>query len=278
MNEQLKIASQTAAGADDQPFVISDLTGGILRLTLNRPASRNPLSEGMLAGLQAALDEAAENMKVRAIIIASEGPGFCGGHDLKQMTSHRTDDDKGRQYFTDIFATCATMMQTIVAHPKVIIAEVQGIATAAGCQLVAASDLAVASTAARFGVNGINSGLFCSTPMVALSRNIGRKRAMELLTLGGMMSADEALEAGLVNKVVSPDELRSMADEMAAGLAARPNAVLKMGKQAFYKQIELPLAEAYALTSKTIVDNMMMDDAREGIGAFIDKRDPKWTT
>jgi enoyl-CoA hydratase/carnithine racemase len=170
------------------------------------------------------------------------------------------------------------MMQTIVSHPKVIIAQVQGIATAAGCQLVAACDLAVASSAARFGVNGINSGLFCSTPMVALSRNIGRKRAMELLTLGEMLSADEALEAGLVNQVVSPDELHSQTDAMAARLAARPSAVLALGKQAFYAQAELPLAEAYELTSKAIVDNMMMDDAREGIGAFIDKRDPKWKT
>ena len=262
----------------DEPVLLRDLNAGVLRLTMNRPRQRNPLGEAMLAALQEALDEAAENDDGRAIVIASEGPGFCGGHDLKEMTSHRSDDDGGRAYFEQIFATCAKMMQTVGQHPKVIIAQVQGIATAAGCQLVAACDLAVASSEARFGVNGINSGLFCSTPMVALSRNIGRKRAMELLTLGEMMSAAEALEAGLVNRVVAPDALKAETDQMAGRLASRPSAVLKLGKQAFYRQLEMPLAEAYAFTSKKIVDNMMMDDAREGIGAFIEKRDPKWTT
>ncbi|NNE24353.1 MAG: enoyl-CoA hydratase [Rhizobiales bacterium] len=278
MSVQSEPLAPEVAGQDEGPVLLSSLSAGVLRLTMNRPRSRNPLSEAMLSSLQSALDDAAVNKDVRAIVIASEGPGFCGGHDLKQMTARRSDEDGGRQYFTDIFAACATMMQTIVSHPKVIIAQVQGIATAAGCQLVAACDLAIASTAARFGVNGINSGLFCSTPMVALSRNIGRKRAMELLTLGEMLSAAEALEAGLVNQVVAPDELQRQTDEMAARLAARPSAVLALGKQAFYAQIELPLAEAYELTSKAIVDNMMMADAREGIGAFIDKRDPKWTT
>lgn len=268
-----------ATAADkDEPVLLSVLDSGILRLTMNRPRSRNPLSEAMLAALQAALDAAAEDAGVRAIIIAGEGPGFCGGHDLKEMTGHRGDDDGGKVYFTEIFATCSKLMQTIVSHPKVIIAEVHGIATAAGCQLVAACDLAVASTQALFGVNGINSGLFCSTPMVALSRNISRKRAMELLTLGDMLSAEEALAAGLVNKVVPFNDLGLATDTMAATLAARPSAVLKLGKQAFYRQLEMPLDEAYEFTSKTIVDNMMMDDAREGIGAFIDKRDPKWTT
>lgn len=278
MSVQSETLMPAAADKDDGPILLSDLSGGVLRLTMNRPGSRNPLSEAMLACLQSALDDAAGNSDVRAIVIASEGPGFCGGHDLKQMTARRSDEDGGRQYFTDLFGACAKMMQTIVSHPKVIIAQVQGIATAAGCQLVAACDLAVASSAARFGVNGINSGLFCSTPMVALSRNIGRKRAMELLTLGEMLSADEALEAGLVNLVVSPDELQHAADDMAARLAARSSAVLTLGKQAFYAQAELPLADAYELTSKAIVDNMMMDDAREGISAFIEKRDPKWTT
>jgi enoyl-CoA hydratase/carnithine racemase len=269
---------QTDAVGSGEPILLSSLSDGVLRLTLNRPRQRNPLSEAMLAHLQDALDGAADDKAVRAIVIAAEGAGFCGGHDLKEMTAHRGDTDGGRAYFEHIFSTCATMMQTVVAHPKVIIAEVQGIATAAGCQLVAACDLAVASTAARFGVNGINSGLFCSTPMVALSRNIPRKRAIELLTLGEMMSAAEALDAGLVNQVVEPEDLRSAADAMAARLAARPSAVLKLGKQAFYRQLEMPLGEAYTFTSKTIVDNMMMDDAREGIGAFIEKRDPKWKT
>ncbi|MGI9464210.1 MAG: enoyl-CoA hydratase [Aestuariivirgaceae bacterium] len=269
---------QETAKDHNDPVLLSTLQDGVLRLTLNRPASRNTLSEAMLAALQAALDDAAEDADVRAIVIAANGPGFCGGHDLKQMTARRSDEDGGRGYFDWIYNVCAKMMQTIVSHPKVIVAEVQGIATAAGCQLVAACDMAVASAEARFGVNGINSGLFCSTPMVALSRNVSRKRAMELLTLGDMMSAGEAMEAGLVNRVVAPDDLRAEADQMAAGLAAQSSSVLTLGKQAFYRQLEMPLNEAYQFASEKIVDNMMMDDAREGIDAFIDKRDPKWTT
>ncbi len=262
----------------NDPVLLSTQSGGVLRATMNRPAARNTLSEAMLAALQAALDEAADDAQVRAIVIAAQGPGFCGGHDLKEMTAHRIDEDGGRRYYTQIFDTCSTMMQTIVSHPKVIIAEVQGIAAAAGCQLVAACDMAIASASARFGVNGINSGVFCSTQMVALSRNISRKRVMELLSLGEMMSAAEALAAGLVNRVVAADDLRAEADAMAATLAARPSGVLKLGKQAFYRQLEMPLDEAYRFTAETIVDNMMMDDAREGIDAFIAKRDPKWTT
>ncbi len=262
----------------NDPVLLSTQSGGVLRATMNRPAARNTLSEAMLAALQAALDEAADDAQVRAIVIAAQGPGFCGGHDLKEMTAHRIDEDGGRRYYTQIFDTCSKMMQTIVSHPKVIIAEVQGIAAAAGCQLVAACDMAIASASARFGVNGINSGVFCSTPMVALSRNISRKRVMELLSLGEMMSAAEALAAGLVNRVVAADDLRAEADAMAATLAARPSGVLKLGKQAFYRQLEMPLDEAYRFTAETIVDNMMMDDAREGIDAFIAKRDPKWTT
>ncbi len=262
----------------NDPILLSALDEGVLRLTMNRPAGRNTLSEEMLDALQTALDEAAENADVRAIVIAANGPGFCGGHDLKEMTARRSDEDGGRDYFVWIYNVCSKMMQTIVSHPKVIIAEVQGTATAAGCQLVAACDMAVASSDAHFGVNGINSGLFCSTPMVALSRNISRKRAMELLTLGEMMTAGEAMEAGLVNRVVDPDELRAATDAMAARLAAQSSSVLKLGKQAFYRQLEMPLNEAYRFASETIVENMMMDDAREGIGAFIEKRDPKWTT
>ena len=258
--------------------LLSTLSDGVLRLTMNRPERRNTLSDAMLAALQDALDQAAENAEVRAIVLAAKGPGFCGGHDLKEMTARRSDSDGGRAYYTELFDTCSKMMLTIVNHPNVIIAEVQGTATAAGCQLVAACDLAVASSEARFGVNGINSGLFCSTPMVALSRNISRKRAMEMLTLGEMMTAQEAKEAGLVNRVVEPDNLRKEADKMAAGLASRAAGVLKLGKQAFYRQLEMPLDEAYPFASQTIVDNMMMDDAREGIGAFIEKRDPKWKT
>ncbi len=269
-----------AAGAADPALqvLLSHVDGGVLRLTLNRPRQRNPLSQAMLAALTEALQQAAADKTVRAIIIDAEGPGFCGGHDLKEMTAHRGDADGGKAYFEQTFHACATLMQAIVGHPKVIVAQVQGIATAAGCQLVAACDLAVASTEARFGVNGINSGLFCSTPMVALSRNIARKRAMALLTLGELMSAEEAEQAGLVNRVVAPGELEQAADDMAARLAARPGAVLALGKQAFYRQLEMPLDSAYDFTGKVIVENMLMDDAVEGIGAFIDKREPKWTT
>lgn len=262
----------------EEAVLLAAQADGVLRLTLNRARQRNPLSEAMIAAITDALEQARNDDAVRAIIIGADGPGFCGGHDLKEMTSHRSDPDGGRAYYEKIFASCANMMQSIVHHPKVIIAQVQGIATAAGCQMVAACDLAVASTEARFGVNGINSGLFCSTPMVALSRNIPRKRAMALLTLGELMSAGEAAQYGLVNRVVAPGDLVGEAEEVAARLVARPGAVLALGKQAFYRQLEMPLDAAYEFTSRVIVDNMMMDDAVEGIGAFIDKRDPKWTT
>ncbi len=274
-------ASKSPGAIDEEAgdIVLSALSGtGVLRITMNRPRRRNALSQAMLAAIQGELEAAADNASVRAIVIAANGPGFCGGHDLKEMTGHRGDVDGGRAHFEATFAACATVMQTIVAHPKVIVAQVQGIATAAGCQLVAACDLAVASSAARFGVNGINSGLFCSTPMVALSRNIPRKRAMELLTLGELMDADEARAAGLVNRVVAPDELTGATDDMAERLASRASAVLKLGKQAFYRQLEMPLDEAYAFTSTVIVDNMLLDDAIEGIGAFLDKRKPDWKT
>jgi enoyl-CoA hydratase/carnithine racemase len=271
------LPTQSHPDAASQAILLKTLANdGVLRLTLNRPSQRNPLSQAMLAALQAALDDAAGDNAVRAIIIAANGPGFCGGHDLREMTAHRGDPDGGRAHFEQTFSRCATLMQTIVNHPHVIVAEVQGIATAAGCQLVAACDLAVASNMAQFGVNGINSGLFCSTPMVALSRNIPRKRAMALLTLGELMSAEEALEVGLVNEVVEPEDLTAAGDELAGRLASRAAAVLKLGKQAFYRQLEMPLDEAYAFTSRVIVDNMLMDDAVEGIGAFLDKRKPEW--
>ncbi len=258
------------------PLLSIENTGSILRLTLMRGAQRNPLSFAMLDAIVGALEAAAADKSVRAIIIAGEAPGFCGGHDLKEMTSHRIDEDGGRAFYEALFARCSEMMQMIVAHPKIIIAEVNGIATAAGCQLVAACDMAVAGASARFGVNGINSGLFCSTPMVALSRNIGRKRAMELLTTGALMNAHEAMTAGIVNRICADDDLGKTTQQLAATLAERSQAVLALGKKAFYEQIEMPLDQAYRHTSKVIVDNMMMKDAQEGIGAFLDKRKPEW--
>lgn len=258
------------------PLLRVENTGSILRLTLMRGQQRNPLSFAMLDAIVEALEAAATDRSARAIIIAGEAPGFCGGHDLKEMTSHRTDNDGGRAFYQALFARCSEMMQMIVAHPKVIIAEVNGIATAAGCQLVAACDMAVAGASARFGVNGINSGLFCSTPMVALSRNIGRKRAMELLTTGALMNAHEAMTAGIVNRICADDDLGETTQQLAETLAERSQAVLALGKKAFYEQLEMPLDEAYRHTSNVIVDNMMMKDAEEGIGAFLDKRKPEW--
>lgn len=258
------------------PLLSAETTGSVLRLTLMRGSQRNPLSTAMLDALIAALEAAATDRSVRAIVIAGEAPGFCGGHDLKEMTSHRTDGDGGRAFYEALFARCSQMMQMIVAHPKIVIAEVNGIATAAGCQLVAACDMAVAGASARFGVNGINSGLFCSTPMVALSRNVGRKRAMELLTTGGLMNADEAMAAGIINRVCADDDLAMVTQQLAAKLVERSQAVLALGKKAFYEQLEMPLEQAYRHTSQVIVDNMMMKDAQEGIGAFLEKRKPEW--
>ncbi len=258
------------------PLLSAEQAGSILRLTLMRGQKRNPLSFAMLDAIVDALDAAATDKAVRAIIIAGEAPGFCGGHDLKEMTAHRSDNDGGRAFYEALFARCSTMMQMIVGHPKVIIAEVNGIATAAGCQLVAACDMAVAGASARFGVNGIDSGLFCSTPMVALSRNIGRKRAMELLTTGALMNAHEAMTAGIVNRICADDDLTATTEQLARTLAERSQAVLALGKKAFYEQLEMPLDEAYRHTSKVIVDNMMMKDAQEGIGAFLEKRKPDW--
>ncbi len=248
---------------------------GVLRLTLANPPA-NALSEGMLDALQAALDEAAADPSVRVVVIAAEGKLFSGGHDLKEMTAHRADADKGRAYFEDIFGRCSRMMQTIRALPKPVVAEVAGLATAAGCQLVASCDIVIASASATFGVNGIDVGLFCSTPMVALSRNVGPKTALDMLMTGEMIDADRALAAGLVSRVVRPDELRAATDAVVERLLARPPHVLALGKKAFYEQQRMPLAEAYDFASATIVGNMLMDEAKEGIGAFIGKRKPMW--
>jgi enoyl-CoA hydratase/carnithine racemase len=248
---------------------------GVLRLILANPPA-NALSEAMLDALQAAFRDAAADQSVRVVVIAAEGKLFSGGHDLKQMTMHRADRDTGRGYFEDIFAQCSAVMQAIVALPKPVVAEVSGIATAAGCQLVASCDIVIASASARFGVNGIDVGLFCSTPMVALSRNIGPKAALDMLMTGEMIDADRALAAGLVSRVVQPDQLRAETDAVVERLLARPSSVLALGKKAFYDQLRLPLDEAYRLGSATIVYNMLMQEAEEGIGAFIEKRKPNW--
>ena len=213
---------------------------------------------------------------MRVVIIAAEGRIFSGGHDLKEMHARRADPDGGRAYFEDVFGRCSRLMQSVLALPKPVVAEVGGLATAAGCQLVASCDIAVASEAARFGVNGIDVGLFCSTPMVALSRNIGAKTALDMLMTGEMIDAGRALAAGLVSRVVAPDRLRAETESVVARLLARPASVLALGKRAFYEQLRLPVAEAYRLGSAAIVDNMLMEEAAEGIAAFIGKRKPAW--
>lgn len=249
---------------------------GILRLTLNDIARRNALSEEMLAQLGEAIAEAGADPAVRVVVVAAEGPAFCAGHDLKELTAARTASDGGQAYFARIMALCSAVMQGIVACPKPVIAEVTGIATAAGCQLVASCDLAIAADSAQFSTPGVHIGLFCSTPMVALSRNVAAKHAMEMLLTGDMIPASRAAEIGLINKAVPPEDLRQATLDMAAKIAAKSGMTLAVGKRAFYAQLQMPLAEAYDHASEVMVRNMLARDAREGIGAFIEKRSPEW--
>jgi enoyl-CoA hydratase/carnithine racemase len=250
--------------------------GQIAVLTLNRPAARNSLSESLLKALSAALADIAGDDSVRAVVIAASGPAFCAGHDLKELTSRRSDADGGRAYFQHIMTTCSAMMQQIVNLPQPVIACVQGVASAAGCQLVASCDLAVASEAAKFATPGVDIGLFCSTPMIALSRNVSRKRAMEMLLTGDMVEAKRAAEIGLVNRVVPHGTERDAALALANQIASKSAYVQKIGKEAFYRQLEMPLADAYAYASQVMTENMMARDAEEGICAFIEKRKPSW--
>lgn len=261
---------------EDAPLLLRENVGSIAVITLNRPEQRNTLSEEVIAALHAALDEIAADRAIRALVIAARGPAFSSGHDLKQLTSHRGDADGGRGYFARTMQACSAMMQAIVGLPKPVIAAVQGIATAAGCQLVASCDLAVASEAARFATSGIDAGLFCSTPMVALSRNVARKHAMEMLMTGEMISAERAREIGLVNHVVVAGHEREAAIALAKKIARKSALAIRLGKQAFYRQAEMSLADAYRLTAEVMTENMMAFDAIEGIGAFIEKREPKW--
>ena len=263
--------------ADQAPVLREAEADGRVRLTLNRPEARNSLSYALLDSLLAALRRHAEDARTKVIIIDANGPGFCAGHDLKELTAARQQPDKGQAFFEQTMAQCSAVMQAIVRNPKPVIASVQGIATAAGCQLVASCDLAVASTQARFATPGVHIGLFCSTPMVALSRNIGRKQAMEMLLTGEMISAEQALAWGLVNRVCGADELAARTDELAGLIASKPAATVKTGKQAFYRQAEMGLADAYDYTAAVMVENMLARDAEEGIGAFLEKRPPNWT-
>jgi enoyl-CoA hydratase/carnithine racemase len=258
---------QTARASQTQPpILLRESLGSIALLTLNRPDARNSLSEGLIAELHAAHAR---------VVIAANGPAFSAGHDMKELTARRSDPDRGRAYFAQIMNACSAMMQAIVHLPKPVVASVQGIATAAGCQLVASCDLAVASEAASFATPGVDIGLFCSTPMVALSRNVPRKQAMEMLT-GEPVPAAEARAIGLVNRVVPAGTEREAAIALAQKVALKSAYTVKLGKEAFYRQMEMSLADAYRYAAEVMTENMMARDAEEGIGAFIEKREPKW--
>jgi enoyl-CoA hydratase/carnithine racemase len=267
-------AASTAEGT--APVLLRERNKDIALLVLNRPAARNSLSEALLAALSDAWRDITVDPGIRAVLLAANGPAFCAGHDMKELTARRSDADGGRAYFKHIMTTCSAMMQQMVNLPQPVIAVVQGIATAAGCQLVASCDLAVASSAAKFATPGVDIGLFCSTPMVALSRNVPRKAAMEMLLTGDMVPAEKAAQIGLINRVVPAGEERKAALALAHQIASKSSHVVKIGKQAFYRQLELGLAEAYAYASEVMTENLMARDAEEGICAFIEKRAPTW--
>jgi enoyl-CoA hydratase/carnithine racemase len=270
------MASPSAQTLPESRLVSREDRGPVRILTLNRPEARNSLSMALMTALHAALSEAGGDEAVRAVVLTGAGPAFSAGHDLKELTARRNDGDGGRAFFAETMTTCSDMMLAIVRSPKPVIAAVNGIATAAGCQLVASCDLAVAAVDARFATPGVNIGLFCSTPMVALSRNVSRKGAMEMLLLGEMVGAEEAQRLGLVNRVVEADRVVNEAVELGRKIAAKPARTLKIGKEAFYKQLDMPLEDAYRYAAQVMVENMLDAEAEEGIGAFLDKREPNW--
>jgi len=264
------------AAASLSPILLREQIASITVLTLNRPDARNSLSEALIAQLHAALREIQDDTTVRAVVIAANGPAFSAGHDMKELTAHRTDADRGRAYFAQIMTACSAMMQAIVRLPKPVVAAVQGIATAAGCQLVASCDLAVASEAATFATPGVDIGLFCSTPMVALSRNVPRKQAMEMLLTGEPIAAATARDIGLINHVEAAGTERAAAIALARKVATKSAYTVGIGKATFYRQAEMNLADAYRYAAEVMTENMMARDAEEGIKAFIEKREPKW--
>jgi enoyl-CoA hydratase/carnithine racemase len=254
-----------------EPVLLRRDEDGIAWLTLNRPAQRNALSVALMTALQAEIDAIAKDRRVKVVVVAANGPGFCAGHDLREMRAN-----PGRQHYETLFAQCARLMTSIVRLPKPVIARVHGIATAAGCQLVATCDLAVAASDARFAVNGINIGLFCSTPMVALTRAVGRKPAMEMLMTGDFIAADDARAIGLVNRVVPADQLDMEVTALARQIAGKLGLAVAIGKEAFYRQAELGLDAAYAYTAEVMTKNMLARDTEEGVDAFLEKRPPNW--
>lgn len=263
--------SPDTAATTEEPILLTEDAAGVRTLTLNRPKARNALSVGLMAALQDALDAAAADQSVKVVVIAAAGPAFCAGHDLREVRAN-----PGREAYAALFEQCSKLMMTVVNLPKPVIAKVHAMATAAGCQLVASCDLAYAAEEAKFATPGVNIGLFCSTPMVALSRAVGRKKAMEMLLSGHPITAAEAEAAGLVNHVVPAADLDSAVSDMAQTIAAKSPLTLAIGKEAFYKQVEMPLADAYAYASEVMTRNMMARDAEEGIDAFLQKRQPTW--
>jgi enoyl-CoA hydratase/carnithine racemase len=269
-------AQPSAPRAEAEEILVREDLDGIAVLTLNRPQTRNSLSEAMLAALGETWTSIASDHSVRAVVLAANGPAFSAGHDLKELIAHRSDSDSGRAYTRHIMATCSAMMLSILRLPQPVIAAVEGVAAAAGCQLVATCDLAVAGAGARFSTPGVQIGLFCSTPMVALSRNVARKHAMEMLLTGDTIGAEHALDIGLINRLVKAGAAREEAIRLGRKIAEKSSAVVRIGKQAFYRQLDMGIADAYAHTAEVMVENMMARDAGEGICAFVEKRKPSW--
>ncbi|GJD50747.1 putative enoyl-CoA hydratase echA8 [Methylobacterium crusticola] len=258
---------------DTAPLLLRQDRDGVATVTLNRPRARNALSHGLLTALREEFAQLArQEGDVRAVVLAAEGPAFCAGHDLKEMTGYRADADRGAARFAELFDLCSAVMMAIPALPQPVIAAVEGVATAAGCQLVASCDLAVAGEEARFATPGVQIGLFCSTPMVALSRNLSRKAAMAMLLTAELVGAEEARALGLVNRVVGAGTAVAAAQALAAGIAARSASTVRVGKRAFYEQLEMPLAEAYAHAGRVMTENMLARSAEDGIAAFLDRK------
>ncbi|MBY0333954.1 MAG: enoyl-CoA hydratase [Acetobacteraceae bacterium] len=270
------MSASLATAAANAPAVLRRDEDAVALLTLNRAASRNALSRAMLAALREALEAIAGDESIRCVVIAAEGPVFSSGHDLKELTAHRADPDGGAAFFTETLDDCAAMMQQVVYLPQPVIGAVEGVATAAGCQLAASCDLLVASETAQFCTPGVNLGLFCTTPAVAIARAMPRKAAMEMLLLGEMVPAAEAQRMGLVNRVVPKGQALAAAMEMAGRIAARSGAALRLGKRGVNAQLGQPLDRAYRLASEIMVENLLAEDAIEGIGAFLGKRQPEW--
>jgi enoyl-CoA hydratase/carnithine racemase len=258
------------------PVIQSSVKDGIALVVLDRPKASNSLSEAMLEALSATFADIATNRRVRAVVLAANGKSFCAGHDLKEITARRRDPDGGRAYVRDLMDRCSAMMQSIHHMPQPVIAAIEGAATAAGCQLIASCDLAVASKTAKFATPGVHIGLFCSTPMVALSRNVASKHAMEMLLTGDLLAAEDAYRIGLVNRVVAAGTARDEAFKLARKITAKSALTIKLGKEAFYRQLDMNLPEAYRYASQVMVENMMVRDAEEGISAFVEKRTPTW--